>query len=61
MEASKTKQLVLLGVIAVVVVVLLCVFFFNRHNQVALEGPQGEIAADEVHSAAWGQFYRALG
>ena len=59
MEASKTKQLVLLGVIAVVVVVLLCVFFFNRHNQVALEGPQGEIAADEVHSAAWGQFYPA--
>jgi len=57
LEASKVKQLVLLGVVAVFVVASACVFFFYRHNQVALEGPRGEIAADEAHSAAWGEFY----
>ena len=59
MEASRIKQLVALGVVAIVVMVSACVFFFNRNNQVALEGPQGEIAADETNSAAWGQFYPA--
>jgi nitrite reductase (cytochrome c-552) len=59
LEASKIKQLVLLGVIAVIVVVSTGIFFFNRHNQVAFEGLQGETAGQESNSAVWGKFYPA--
>lgn len=59
MEASKIKNLVYLLVVIVVVAVAAVVFFFNRHNDVALEGPQGKIAANETSSAEWGKLYPA--
>ena len=59
MEASKLKKIILLAVVVVVVAAATGIFFFNRHNEVTMEGPQGEIAANQTNSAEWGKFYPA--
>jgi len=46
--------------IPVLVLVLAAgIFFFNRNNELVLEGPQGEIAANETSSSEWAKFYPA--
>ena len=59
MQSAKFKQLILITAAVVVLALGAGYYFFDRHNNVVLEGPQGEIAANEVNSAAWATFYPA--
>lgn len=59
LSSDQIKKLLLIAVPALVVVLVVTVFLFNRHNTVDLEGPVGEIAANETNSEAWAHYYPA--
>ncbi len=59
MHSNQIKRLVFVTVPVLLVVLLVGIFFFTRHNILLEEGPVGEIAADEVSSAAWAPYYPA--
>ena len=59
MHPVRFKKLALITVPALILVLAAAFYFFNLHNEVALEGPQGEIGINETSSAAWAKFYPA--
>ena len=59
MSSNQIKKLLLITVPFLLVILAVTIFFFNRHNDITLEGPQGEIAANETDSSAWASFYPA--
>jgi nitrite reductase (cytochrome c-552) len=59
LNSDQIKKLLIITVPVLIIVLVAAIFFFNRHNDVALEGPQGEIAANETDSKAWASYYPA--
>ena len=59
LSSNQIKKLLLITVPFLMVILAVTIFFFNRHNDITLEGPQGEIAANETDSSAWASFYPA--
>ncbi len=59
LSSNQIKKLLLITVPFLLVILAVTIFFFNRHNDITLEGPQGEIAANETDSSAWASFYPA--
>lgn len=59
MNSNRIKKGLLIAVPVVVVILAVCILFFNRHNEVTVEGPIGQIADNETDSSVWAQFYPA--
>ncbi|WP_276624335.1 ammonia-forming cytochrome c nitrite reductase subunit c552 [Syntrophomonas wolfei] len=59
MKNDRVKKLLMISVSVLLIVLVAGIFFFNRNNKMVLEGPQGEIAANETSSQAWAKFYPA--
>lgn len=59
MKSGRVKKLLVITIPVLVLVLGAGIFFFNRNNEVVLEGPQGEIAANETSSREWAKYYPA--
>ena len=59
MSPDRVKKLLMITIPVLVLVLAAGIFFFNRNNELVLEGPQGEIAANETSSSEWAKFYPA--
>lgn len=59
MAQSKLKPILMIGIPVLIVFLVIAVMLFNRHNDLAVVQPIGEIADNEYNSAAWAQFYPA--
>ncbi|CFX43160.1 Cytochrome c552 [Syntrophomonas zehnderi OL-4] len=57
MTSERVRSLLLITVPILIVLLVAGIFFFNRNNNIAMEGPSGEIALNETNSKAWGAFY----
>jgi len=59
LSPDRVKKLLMITIPVLVLVLAAGIFFFNRNNELVLEGPQGEIAANETSSSEWAKFYPA--
>lgn len=59
LSQARLKQIAMIGIPVLIVFLVIGIILFNRHNNITMEEPIGEIAANETNSAAWAKFYPA--
>lgn len=59
MSSTRVKQIALIAIPVLIVLLVVLLLLFNRNNNIDLEGPIGELDANETNSAAFAQFYPA--
>ncbi|NLJ72498.1 MAG: ammonia-forming cytochrome c nitrite reductase subunit c552 [Syntrophomonadaceae bacterium] len=59
MSSIRVKRIALIAIPVLIVLLVVVLLLFNHNNNIDLEGPIGELDANEANSAAFAQFYPA--